>query len=142
MREVIKTFHFLENHVPNFNLNSFFSLQSKSNGWSPRNKSLQNKNSSFYQRVDFIFFQNGYLDLKFLFLVFPKRSLRNLSQFCGVEILGIFLSILVASFCLILRVKKTSPLLQRGSLPPSPNISFWGYPPPSPSGETSFMDGP
>ena len=50
---------------------------------------------------------------------------------------------LVDTFRLIFKVeKKTSPLLQRGSLPPSPNVSYWGYPPPSPYGETSFMDGP
>ena len=30
--------------------------------------------------------------------------------------------------------KKTSPLLQRGSLPPSPKVSFWGYPLPPPLG--------
>ena len=39
-------------------------------------------------------------------------------------------------------LKKTSPLPKTGSLPPSPHVSFWGYPPPSPFGETSFMDGP
>ena len=30
----------------------------------------------------------------------------------------------------------------KGLTPPSPNVSFLGYPPPSPFGETSFMDGP
>ena len=38
--------------------------------------------------------------------------------------------------------KKTSPLLKTGSLPPSPHVSFLGYPPPSPKWETSFMDIP
>ena len=36
----------------------------------------------------------------------------------------------------------TSPLLKIGSLPLSPHVTFWGYPPPSPFGVTSFMDGP
>ena len=63
-------------------------------------------------------------------------------DFCNQNLIH-FLPILVDTFRLIFKVeKKTSPLLQKGSLPPSPNVSFWGYPPPSPYGETSFMDGP
>ena len=36
----------------------------------------------------------------------------------------------------------TSPLLKTGSLPLSPHVTFLGYPPLSPLGMTSFMDGP
>ena len=36
----------------------------------------------------------------------------------------------------------TSPLLNTESLPLSPHVTFWGYPPPYPLLMTSFMDGP
>ena len=43
---------------------------------------------------------------------------------------------------LILAFGVTSPLLKIGSLPLSPHVTFWKYPPPSPFEVRSFMDGP